>query len=301
MSVPTTATAVGEPITLGNLRVFPLLRTGAFTATNLRLAGDELVVSELETPTVPTLQVHNPTTTPLLIPAGRILEGGRQTRSVNVSIVVGAGQTLPIPVSCVEAGRWHGGVRFRDSKRMASRRVRAAKQRSVARNVASADSKRSDQSMVWSSIDAELDSRGLHHESRLYLAAESSLDSRSDRMADVERLREEFPRPGQVGVAVAHGGTVAGFEVFASEEAFAEAWESIARATVLDTDLADESSAVVDVAAIEEFLRVVAAADAVTSDGVGLGVEYHATTDAFVAHTLTVDDTVVYANAFTAG
>lgn len=301
MSLPTTATVVGEPITLGSLRVFPLLRTDGTPPVNLRLAGDELVVSELETPTVPTLQVHNPTATPLLIPAGRILEGGRQTRTVNVSIVVGAGQTLPIPVSCVEAGRWHGGARFRDSKRMASRRVRAAKQRSVARNLASDGNKRSDQSAVWSSIDSELDSRGLHHSSRLYLAAEEALDVRGDRMEQVDRLRTEFPKPGQVGVAIAHGGTVSGFEVFATEEAFGEAWESIARAAVLDSDLAEQSSAVVDIAAIEEFLRSVAASDSVRSPGVGLGIEYHVDADGFVAHALTLDDTVVYANAFAAG
>jgi len=298
MSLPTTATIVGVPLTLGGLSVFPLLRTADATPVDLRLAGDELVVSELETPTVPTLQVHNPTAMPLLIPAGRILAGGRQTRTVNVSIIVGAGQTLPIPVSCVEAGRWNGGRRFTDSRRVASRRVRAAKQRSVAQNLRNFGHKRSDQSIVWGNIDAELDSRGLDHESRLYLAAESALDDRGDRMEQVHRLRAEFPKSGQVGVAIAHGPAVSGFEVFATEEAFAEAWESIARAAVLDADLVEESAGVVDVAAIEDFLRSVAAADAVTSAGVGLGVEHHVDAERFVAHALVLDDTVVYANAF---
>ena len=42
----------------------------------------------------------------LLLLDGEELVGAKQNRIVNLTILVAAGQSLHIPVSCVEAGRW---------------------------------------------------------------------------------------------------------------------------------------------------------------------------------------------------
>ena len=136
-----TALKPGAPVTRGGVTLIPIFAPAA-RASAIKIAGDELLVSELETPTVPQLQVHNPTAHDLLIPAGRILSGGRQTRVVNVSIVVPAGAKVVIHVSCVEAGRWSGRSGFENSGRNASRRMRVAKQRSVKANIDRYKSKR---------------------------------------------------------------------------------------------------------------------------------------------------------------
>jgi len=248
------------------------------------------------------LQVHNPTADDLLIPAGKILSGGRQTRVVNVSIVVPAGATIVIPVSCVEAGRWSGLSHFADSRRIASRRVREAKARSVKRNLDVAKSKASAQGEVWNMISFELSSRNLSSDGELYLGVDEHLDRRGDRMQVVRKFVDNGVQPGQVGVAVAHGDKILGVEVFPSTEALQTSWEAIVRAAVIDADEFSSKPEVADaergIAALEKFLAQVASTEGTVSDGVGRGTEVHIETPAYVAHGLRVDGELVYCNAF---
>lgn len=291
----------GAPTTVEGITLIPLFAPQG-RGSRIKIAGDELVVSELPSPTVPQLQVHNPTGADLLIPAGKILSGGRQTRVVNVSIVVPAGATIVIPVSCVEAGRWSGVSRFADSRRVASRRVREAKQRSVEHNLRLHKSKASAQGDVWNTISGELALRGVRAEASLFLGIDEDLDRRGDRMAIVDKFVSDGVQPGQVGVAVAHGDKVLGVEVFPSTEALEASWEAIVRAAVLDADEFSTKPETVDaargIAALEKFLADVAATEGTVSEGVGRGTEVHVQTPSYVAHGLRVDGELVYCNAF---
>ncbi len=291
----------GAPITRGGVTLIPIFGPKQRGA-DIKIAGDELVVSELETPTVPELQVHNPTDHDLLIPAGRILSGGRQTRVVNVSIVVPAGATIVIPVSCVEAGRWSGRSEFNYSGRQASRRMRVAKQRSVKANVDRYKSKRSAQGDVWGTISYELSSRGVNHEDSLFLEVDEDLDRRSDRIAVVNELIDNGVQPEQVGVAVAHGDKILGVEVFPSSDALKASWEAIIRAAVIDADefesLPESIDAEAGIKALEMFLAEVAQTGGTEAAGCGRGTEVHVETPQFVAHGLRVDGELIYCNAF---
>ncbi|MFM7047066.1 MAG: ARPP-1 family domain-containing protein [Actinomycetota bacterium] len=291
----------GAPITHEGITLIPIFAPEG-RSSKIHIAGDELVVSELATPTVPQLQVHNPTPNDLLIPAGKILSGGHQTRVVNVSIVVPAGATIVIPVSCVEAGRWSGIARFADSRRFASRRVRETKARSVKRNLDMYKSKASAQGEVWNTISRELSSRGVNEETHLFLGVDENLDRRSDRMEVVRRFVSDGVQAGQVGVAVAHGEKILGVEVFPSTEALKVSWEAIVRAAVIDADEFSSKPEAADaargIAALEKFLADVAATEGTVSEGVGRGIEVHVETPTYVAHGLRVDGELVYCNAF---
>jgi hypothetical protein len=291
----------GTPVTHEGITLIPIFAPEG-RGSQIKIAGDELVVSELAAPTVPQLQVHNPTAHELLIPAGKILSGGRQTRVVNVSIVVPAGATIVIPVSCVEVGRWHGLSSFADSKRVASRRVRNAKARSVKRNIERSKSKASAQDEVWDTVSDELRSRDLHADGDLFLGVDEHLDRRSDRMAVVRKFVDEGVQPGQVGVAVAHGEKILGIEVFPSTDALQVAWEAIVRAAVIDADEFTTKPESLDasrgIAALDKFLAQVASTEGTVADGVGRGTEVHVETPAYVAHGLRVDGELVYCNAF---
>jgi hypothetical protein len=291
----------GTPVTHEGITLIPIFAPEG-RGSQIKIAGDELVVSELAAPTVPQLQVHNPTAHDLLIPAGKILSGGRQTRVVNVSIVVPAGATIVIPVSCVEVGRWHGLSSFADSKRVASRRVRNAKARSVKRNIERSKSKASAQDEVWDTVSDELRSRDLHADGDLFLGVDEHLDRRSDRMAVVRKFVDEGVQPGQVGVAVAHGEKILGIEVFPSTDALQVAWEAIVRAAVIDADEFTTKPESLDasrgIAALDKFLAQVASTEGTVADGVGRGTEVHVETPAYVAHGLRVDGELVYCNAF---
>jgi hypothetical protein len=291
----------GTPVTHEGITLIPIFAPEG-RGSQIKVAGDELVVSELAAPTVPQLQVHNPTAHELLIPAGKILSGGRQTRVVNVSIVVPAGATIVIPVSCVEAGRWQGLSRFADSKRYASRRVRDVKARSVKRNLDRSKSKASAQGEVWDTVSDELRLRDLHADGELFLGVDEHLDRRSDRMAVVRKFVDEGVQPGQVGVAVAHGEKILGIEVFPSTDALQVAWEAIVRAAVIDADEFSTKPESLDaargIAALEKFLAQVASTEGTVADGVGRGTEVHVETPAYVAHGLRIDGELVYCNAF---
>ena len=299
MSMKTlTSARVGQPVRHGGVSIFPLYLEKTRPGTAV-VADDSLQVSELETATVPQLQVTNTKDIPVIIPAGRVLEGGRQTRTVNVSILVPAGATITIPVSCVEAGRWNGGMQFRDSKRIVSRSIRMAKQRGVKGNIDRSGTKHSDQGAVWDSISHELSSRDIHHQSSSYLAADSYFEHNAPLHDLLARFERDGIDPGQTGIAVAYGDKIAGVELFTDAADFARSWESLVRAAVLDSPADLPADARVDIADVENFLADVAAQTATEARGTGLGTEYHVATDRVVAHAL-VDDAgeLMHAYAF---
>lgn len=302
-----TKARIGEPTRHGKLLVFPVTLAGD-RPTDVRIADETLEVSELETASVPQLQVRNPGQTPVLIPAGRVLEGGRQTRTVNVSILVPAGATMVIPVSCVEAGRWSGGRMFRSSQYNLSRRARVAKERGVKGNIDRARStdndprrfKHSDQGAVWNAVHSELHMRSVS-------SSTSRFDEVYDRTRDVEteRIHSELltsrPGEGQTGIAVAIGGKVLGVETFSSTEDLSANWHAMVSAITLDLD--DDALASAEgeatVADVEAFLARVAAAEAVEAEGNGMGTEFHVATEEFVAHGLADESgTILHAYAF---
>ena len=79
--------AVGRPITREGVSLFPVyihqgqVRVGLADPNTLR-------VSELPDAEVPTLVATNDAPIPVLLPAGWIVEGGRQNRVVNVPVLV---------------------------------------------------------------------------------------------------------------------------------------------------------------------------------------------------------------------
>jgi len=286
---------IGKPKTRLGTTIYPIFLPDN-SPKDIKIATDDLIVSELESASVPPIQVHNPTDSPLLIPAGKVLSGGRQTRTVNVSILVAPGSTIIIPVSCVEAGRWHGQRRFEDSKRYSSRSVRMAKQRSVARNVKSMQTKNSDQGAVWSSIDAELTRRHLDSDTKNFLYAEESLNNETERFAAVQELLNEGPEPQQNGIAIAQGDEVVSVEMFASPDALKSSYEALIRSAIFDSPDKKVESPSED--AVQKFLDQILSAETTEATGVGLGTEYHFENDKFVAHALAYEGKFLHANAF---
>ncbi len=57
---------------------------------------------------VPELKAINHGEKPVLILDGEELRGAKQNRALNTTIMIGPQSSVIIPVSCVEAHRWHG-------------------------------------------------------------------------------------------------------------------------------------------------------------------------------------------------
>src|SRR4051812_44653408 len=101
---------LGQPQQAGAITMTPLfpLRDPVcdYVSLDEALAGG-LDISEVnEAGDVGELAVRNPLDRGVLLYDGEELVGAKQNRILNVSVLLGAGSTARIPVSCVESGRW---------------------------------------------------------------------------------------------------------------------------------------------------------------------------------------------------
>jgi hypothetical protein len=105
---------------------------------------------------VPELRFENLGEKPVLLFDGEELIGAKQNRTVNLTILAPAKQAIVIPVSCVEAGRWHQqSDEFRPAERVMYSHARAARSIQVTSSMATSGARRSDQSAIWDEIAAK--------------------------------------------------------------------------------------------------------------------------------------------------
>ena len=101
---------VGDPVEHRGIVVAPLfpLRNpvARYLTLDTGLARGLSITETGEAGDVPQLAVSNPLRDDVLLYDGAELVGAKQNRILNVSVLVGAGSRLRIPVSCTEEGRW---------------------------------------------------------------------------------------------------------------------------------------------------------------------------------------------------
>ena len=101
---------LGEPVEHRGIVVTPLFPrrdpVAAYITLDEALPRGLRITETSDSGSVPELFVENPTDSTVLLYDGEELVGAKQNRILNVSVLVGADAKLPIPVSCVEQGRW---------------------------------------------------------------------------------------------------------------------------------------------------------------------------------------------------
>lgn len=226
---------VREPALAGNLAVFPLFRPLQAPMDYLLL--DEALERDLAHVTevsqggsVPELAFENASPLRVLLVDGDELIGARQNRIVNISILVGAGKKLVIPVSCVEQGRWsYRSAKFSAAKRSLFASAKAKKMASVSRSMREEGARRSNQGEVWEDISGKISSCRVASQTSamadVYEAIAPDLDAYEKSVSAAE---------GQVGAVFANGGHVIGLEFFDSPAAFSRCFAKIVRAYAMD-------------------------------------------------------------------
>jgi hypothetical protein len=287
--------SIGYPITRRGVSLFPVYvrQHPAHVATGAA-AGTRIV--EKPDATVPTLQVHNPGGSPVLLVAGETVLGGRQNRVLNVSVLVPAATVLDVPVSCVEQGRWNAGHGFSRSDVFAPRRVRRETTRTVHRSIAADGSRHSDQSAVWESVRAELARLDAVNPTGSLDGVRARLD-RGDQLARAaDGLVRMGPLPGQCGIVVAHGRRVVAVDVLASPDMLACHWSALVRSHLIDAP--EQPVGAPSATAALRFLHGFAGTRAQITPGVGLGREHHIDNAKVTGQALVWDDVLVHASAF---
>ena len=295
---------LGAPVVHRQMAMFPLLDRKPDPASRTYVTLDEALesataqVSEVSNGgSVPELLFKNLGEQPVLLVEGEEVVGAKQNRTLNISILAPPRQETPIPVSCVERGRWGYGddVVFEPSDRAHYARGRRAKTEAVNRNIRrDAVSRHADQGAVWEDIDAKM--------------AAMSARSETDAMGDIyEQHRESLDdyvgafeqQPGQVGAVFLVGATFAGLDLFAHETTFAGLLPKLSRSYALDALELDAKTPFEPPAALAQRLVAdVVAAQARAYPAVGQGQDVRMESPTVAGGALVTDGAVLHLAAF---
>jgi ARG and Rhodanese-Phosphatase-superfamily-associated Protein domain len=218
-----------------NLAVLPLLARDPcepdYLTLDDALAQGTIQITEVgEAGTVPELRALNSGSTPVLLTDGEELVGAKQNRVLNLTILVPPQRSIVIPVSCVEAGRWHHRTRaFTASTRVQFAEGRAAKMRNVTESLQREGRRRSDQGAVWDLIAQK---SGRLRAPSATGAMGAMFESRQDTIEQYVRAFPPVER--QVGAVVFVSGQLAGLEVFDAPETWRKLSPKVLRSYALD-------------------------------------------------------------------
>ena len=291
---------IGEPAFHGGLTVFPLTAKERPSLDYLLLADGlkEGLVSVREVSqggSVPDLAVENRANRPVLIVDGEELVGAKQNRVANLTLLVAAGKTTIIPVSCVEAGRWsYDRPDFAVSERMHYASGRAERYRSVQASMRTTGTRRSDQGRVWSSIDETAAAMSAPSET----GAMSEIFDRHERTLN-DYVRDVTPAPDQVGAIFAVGESRYGLDVFDRPETLAAFLPKLVRSYAVDA-LGRRADAVkaVPLSGARDFLKRLRAGSFDDHPAVGLGRDVGIVADGAIGGALLADDVTVHLTGF---
>ena len=286
----------GPPLTFANLTMMPLLHRGHQEAAYLTLeealvTGRFRVTEVSDGGHVPELRVRNDLETAVLLLDGEELVGAKQNRVVNLTILVPAHASLTIPVSCVEAGRWHHvSDAFAGSERALFAEGRARKTQQVSHSLAMGEAAHADQGDVWDRISHRVALSGAH------APTAAMADVFEARHKDVEDyVRALQPVEGQAGAAIAIGGRLAGIEWFDSPATLHKLLTKIV-SYALDAAFAPQADAAppIDAGAVREWVERLSAHQPQTHDAVGLGEALRWDTPGMTAAGLLLDTRLIH-------
>ena len=288
--------AIGWPITRLGVSFFPVYLAGNDLPAITTGESSELVVDELDEPSVQVLRVRNGGDKPVLVVEGEHFLGGKQNRAVNVTVLVPALADLEIPVSCLERGRWGRPRAAARDDTFAAAPVRAAQHAGVAASMRRSGSRAGDQNAVWDEVDAMLHRASVQSTTAAAADVKRATQHREpSRAAAIEKLAAHGPLPGQCGVVAAHGPWVASMDLFGSPHLLAAHWQALIRSHLLEPPVAKGRPSATRVL---QVVRRFAAARMHEAPGVGLGVERRVADDRMTGHALTLNGSIVHAAFF---
>jgi hypothetical protein len=292
--------SLGQAVGFENLTVFPLLGDGparpSYLTLDEALAGGAVEIGEVsEGGSVPHVQVRNRAAQPVLLVDGEELVGAKQNRIVNLTIMVPAKQTLVIPVSCVEVGRWrHDAAGFAAAPRAQYAKARGEKMRDVTASLSREGSRQADQRAIWDDIAAK--------SSRMQAGSETGAMSAifERHAAPIEAYAEAIAAAGgQLGAVFAIDGRVKGLDLFDSAGTLRKILPKLVRSYAADAIESPRRAVSRPPASrAAALLEAVSSAEAQAFPAVGAGVDVRVQSPEVTGGALVVDDALVHLAAF---
>ena len=226
---------LGEPQHYRNMSVFPLLFSGKskleYTMLRKALKQEHITITEIsEYGSVPELKLFNMSESYILLLDGEELEGAKQNRVLNTTILVYPKSELKVPVSCTEQGRWNRvSAAFHDSEKIMFSRARGNKMSSVHQSLKYGGGYQSNQSEVWKDISQLQNKLNIHSPTS---AMKDIYDKEKDNLDD---FLKAFPLiEGQCGFIVGLGGHVVGLEYLSSSDCYQDVHSQLIESYTMD-------------------------------------------------------------------
>jgi hypothetical protein len=290
---------IGQSISFENLTLYPLLGEPGekmdYITLDEALAAKKASVAEVSAAgSVPDLLFRNDGDTPVLLLDGEELIGAKQNRVLNLSILAPANETIIIPVSCVEAGRWSQLTPgFQSSGHSMYARGRAAKVSQVSMSMRTGHS-HSNQSEIWRDISQKSDRMGVRSATN---AMSDIYESRAEKLA--EYLPQFEAVENQIGAMFEIDGAIAGMDLFDRETTLAKVLPKLVHSFALDAiEVFPDRGSEPSTERAGQFIGAVTATAIDSFPAAGLGEDLRLSDEMVSGGALAIDGIVVHLYAF---
>jgi len=287
---------LGEPHTHRGITIvpiFPLRNPAAAYLTLEEALPRGLRIDEVsDRGSVPELVVRNPLDERVLLYDGEELIGAKQNRILNVSVLIEAGARTPIPVSCVEAGRWHrNSMTFTAADHTAGPELRLRKAVALESNALARGAAQSD---VWDAIAEKSHRLGVDSPTAAHADLFQGRGEVMRELADAFALQ-----PGQCGMALVLPDGRACLDYLSRPEAFARHHRKLLHGYLLDAiEQLDRPAA--EAVRANVLVAVVSGAVATRRPSASLGSDLRIKAAGVMASGLELDGEVLQLSAYAA-
>jgi len=291
-----------EPMEASGLQVFGLRRLEepggiSYLTMDDALESKLLDVSEVdEQGSVPDMKVENKSDSMVFFMAGEQLVGAKQNRVLNVSLMVGAGKELTVPVSCVEAGRWaYRSRRFSSGRTSSHSHLRAKMSKFSTDSYRARGKPSSRQGEVWEEV------------SRKLAEMKSSSDTAAldqiyrDSECRLQKILDQLPPPRKcAGAVFAFGGRIVGMDIFDRSHTLEKLWKKLIQTYAIDALGESRTGTPLARRQVESWLESLP--ETLRSEehnSPGLGSDIRMESESLVGGCLLVEDQPIHAEIFT--
>ena len=163
---------------------------------------------------MPRIKIINRSQHMVFLMAGEQLVGCKQNRVLNASMMVPAHSEMPLPVTCVERGRWgYSGPVFTSAHSSSHHQLRVMMAGQAAKSYRQTGMPSADQAAVWREVSRKLGTMGSRSSS------DALQDVFQDNARKLKESVEQLPAPADCNGAVfVIGGRIAGADLFESRK-----------------------------------------------------------------------------------
>jgi hypothetical protein len=251
------AIQISQPLRYESLSVFPLSSDTESSVKYLlekeAFASDAIIVKEIDKDgVVSELKVESRCNFPVLLLEGSELAGAKQNRVLNCDVLVPPHQTIHLPVSCVEQGRWnYKSAKFTATGRHSPWRLRHMLKASVTEALKAKRGHRSDQQGIWKEVARQQESL------RVFSTTKAMADTFKSNLDRIQDFHEKLAYPeGTSGFAVAVADTVVSLDLFDKATACKEMWDRLLSGNIVDALEASPAGRLAEVVEVERLLAL---------------------------------------------